>query len=382
MQSFDFQPRTRVVFGAGSMRQLGELANELSFCRTLLVADRGMLASGHVDEALEPLAVKGIDVARFHDFAENPDTAVIDAGCEFARSLAIDSIIAVGGGSSLDCAKGINFVLTNGGRMHNYVGYGKAEKAMLPMIAVPTTAGTGSEAQSYAVISDAETHTKMACGDAKAAFRLALLDPQLTISQPHAVTATAGFDAITHAVETFVTTRRTPFSEVFSREAWRLLETNYERVLNSPNDLTARSAMQLAAHFGGIAIESSMLGATHACANPLTAHYGTTHGAALAMLLPTVVRWNKSVAGERYAEFARLAGLYSGSDNDQATEALARRLEQLAAAGGLQTSLSAAGIDSEQLPLLASEAAKQWTGGFNPRAFDQIGALEVYESAY
>jgi alcohol dehydrogenase len=382
MQSFDFQPRTRVVFGAGSIRQLGELANELSFRRTLLVSDRGMLASGHVDEALQPLADKGIDVTRFHDFTENPDTAVIDAGCEFAKSLAIDSIIAVGGGSSLDCAKGINFVLTNGGRMHDYVGYGKAEKAMLPMIAVPTTAGTGSEAQSYAVVSDAETHTKMACGDAKAAFRLAILDPQLTISQSHAITATAGFDAITHAVETYVTTRRTAFSEVFSREAWQLLDSQYERVLENPGDLEARSAMQLGAYFAGVAIESSMLGATHACANPLTAHYGTTHGAALAMLLPTVVRWNKSAAGERYAELARASGLYSGSDNDEATEALARRLEQLAAAGGLQTSLSAAGIESEQLPLLASEAAKQWTGGFNPRAFDHAGALEVYRSAF
>ncbi|MGZ5437375.1 MAG: iron-containing alcohol dehydrogenase [Pyrinomonadaceae bacterium] len=382
MQSFDFQPRTRVVFGAGSIKRLGELAAELQFRRTLLVSDRGMLASGHVDEALEPLADKGIDVVRFHDFAENPDTAVIDAGCEFAKSLAIDSIIAVGGGSSLDCAKGINFVLTNGGRMHDYVGYGKAEKPMLPMIAIPTTAGTGSEAQSYAVISNAETHAKMACGDEKAAFRLAILDPQLTISQPHAITATAGFDAITHAVETYVTTRRNPFSEVFSREGWRLLDGQYERVLKSPGDLEARSAMQLGAYFAGVAIESSMLGATHACANPLTARYGTTHGAALAMLLPTVVRWNKSAAGERYAEFARVSGLYSGSDNDQATEALARRLEQLAAAGGLQTSLSAAGIESEQLPLLASEAAKQWTGGFNPRAFDQAGALEVYESAF
>ncbi|HEX5702544.1 MAG TPA: iron-containing alcohol dehydrogenase [Pyrinomonadaceae bacterium] len=382
MQSFDFQPRTRVVFGAGSIKRLGELAAELQFRRTLLVSDRGMLASGHVDEALEPLADKGIEVARFHDFTENPDTAVIEAGCEFAKTLAVDSIIAVGGGSSLDCAKGINFVLTNGGRMHDYAGYGKASKAMLPMIAVPTTAGTGSEAQSYAVITDAETHAKMACGDPKASFRLALLDPQLTISQPHAITATAGFDAITHAVETYVTTRRNPFSEVFSREAWRLLDSRYERVLESPGDLEARSAMQLGAYFAGVAIESSMLGATHACANPLTAHYGTTHGAALAMLLPTVVRWNKSAAGERYAEFARASGLYSGSNNDEATEALARRLEQLAAAGGLQTSLSAAGIESEQLPFLASEAAQQWTGGFNPRAFDQIGALEVYRSAF
>jgi alcohol dehydrogenase class IV len=161
-----------------------------------------------------------------------------------------------------------------------------------------------------------------------------------------------------------------------------LLEGNYERVLNNPDDLAARSAMQLGACFAGVAIESSMLGATHACANPLTARYGTTHGAALAMLLPTVVRWNKSAAGERYAELARASGRYSGSDNNEATEALAQRLEQLAAAGGLRTSLSAAGIEREQLSVLAGEAAKQWTGGFNPRAFDQAGALEVYQAAF
>lgn len=382
MPSFDLHIRTRTVFGAGSIRRLGELAAELGFRRTLLVADHGMVASGHVEEALQPLSEKGIDVVRFHDFDVNPDTAVIEAGCAFAKSLAIDSMVALGGGSSLDCAKGINFQLTNGGRMQDYLGYGKAAKPMLPMIAVPTTAGTGSEAQSYAVISDAETHVKMACGDPKAAFRLAILDPALTLSQPNAITATAGFDALTHAVETYVTTKRNPISEIFSREAWKLLEANYERVLLSPNDLAARSAMQLGAYLGGVAIESSMLGATHACANPLTTHYGTTHGAALAMLLPAVVRWNKPAVAGRYAELAQLSGLHSGSDQDEASESLARRLEQLAAAAGLQSTLSRAGVKHDQLPLLASEAAKQWTGGFNPRPFDQAGALEVYQSAF
>jgi len=382
MQSFDFQSRTRIVFGAGSIKRLGELAGELKVRRTLLVADRGLLASGHVDEALEPLVTAGIEVVPFHAFDTNPDTAVIEAGSQFAKPLKVDSIIGLGGGSSLDCAKGINFLLTGGGRMQDYLGYGKAREPLLPMIAIPTTAGTGSEAQSYAVVSDAETHAKMACGDPTAAFRTAILDPQLTLSQPQVVTATAGFDAITHAVETYVTTRRNAVSEIFSRAAWELLESNYERVLNSPDDLAARSAMQLGSYFAGVAIESSMLGATHACANPLTAHYETTHGAALAMLLPTVVRWNKSVVGERYAELAGAAGVYSGADADQGTESLAQRLEQLAAAGGLQTSLRAAGIESGQLPLLAGEAAKQWTGGFNPRAFDQAGALEVYESAF
>ena len=382
MQSFDFQSRTRIVFGAGSIKRLGELAGELKVRRTLLVADRGLLASGHVDEALEPLVTAGIEVVPFHAFDTNPDTAVIEAGSQFAKPLKVDSIIGLGGGSSLDCAKGINFLLTGGGRMQDYLGYGKAREPLLPMIAIPTTAGTGSEAQSYAVVSDAETHAKMACGDPTAAFRTAILDPQLTLSQPQVVTATAGFDAITHAVETYVTTRRNAVSEIFSRAAWELLESNYERVLNSPDDLAARSAMQLGSYFAGVAIESSMLGATHACANPLTAHYETTHGAALAMLLPTVVRWNKSVVGERYTELAGAAGVYSGADADQGTESLAQRLEQLAAAGGLQTSLRAAGIESGQLPLLAGEAAKQWTGGFNPRAFDQAGALEVYESAF
>ena len=382
MQSFDFHSRTELVFGAGSIKRLGELASEFGFRRTLLVADRGLVASGHVDEALEPLAQKGIEVIRFHDFDVNPDTAIIEAGCEFARPLKLDSIIGLGGGSSLDCAKGINFLLTNGGRMQDYLGYGRAAKPLLPMIAIPTTAGTGSEAQSYAVISDAGTHIKMACGDPKASFRVALLDPALTLSQPRTITATAGFDAIAHAVETYVTTRRNPVSEVFSREAWRLLEPNFERVLAAPNDLTARSAMQLGAYFAGVAIEGSMLGATHACANPLTAHHGTTHGAALAMLLPTVVRWNKSQAAGRYAEFARLAGLTSGSDDDEATEALAARLEQLAAAAGLQNNLSSAGVTRDQLSMLAGEAAKQWTGGFNPRPFTEAGALEVYQSAF
>jgi alcohol dehydrogenase len=161
-----------------------------------------------------------------------------------------------------------------------------------------------------------------------------------------------------------------------------LLEANYERVLAEPNDLAGRSAMQLGAYFAGVAIENSMLGATHACANPLTTHHGTTHGAALAMLLPSVVRWNKSIAAGRYAEMARISGVASTDDDDEATEALARRIEQLAAVGGLQTSLSSAGIEENQLPLLASEAAKQWTGGFNPRPFDQAGAMEVYRSAY
>jgi alcohol dehydrogenase len=381
MKSFDFQPRTRLIFGAGTIGQLGNVAKELGFRRTLLVADHGLVASGHVDEAVTPLQHAGIEVIRYHDFEVNPDTRMVETGTAFVATQQIDSIVGLGGGSSMDCAKGINFLLTNGGRMADYRGYGNATKPMLPMIAIPTTAGTGSEAQSYALISDAETHVKMACGDPKAAFRVALLDPALTLSQPRSITATSGFDAIAHAVETYVTTKRTPISEIFSREAWQLLEGNYERVLVQPDDLEARGAMQLGAFYAGVAIENSMLGATHACANPLTARYGTAHGAAIAMLLPSVVRWNERAVGDRYATLLNLSSVSATSSNPNATEALATRLEALAAAGSLNTDLSRF-VEKSVLPELAAEAAEQWTGTFNPRPFNKDGAMEVYSCAY
>src|SRR6266511_1446083 len=381
MHTFDYQPQTRVVFGPGAIIRLGELAHELNFRKTLLVADRGLVKSGHVAEALTPLRESGIEVVEFHEFDVNPDTRMVEAGRGFAARLNIDSVIALGGGSSLDCAKGINFLLSNGGRMQDYHGYGKASRPLLPMIGIPTTAGTGSEAQTYALISDPQTHVKLACGDRQAAFRIALLDPALTVSQPPDVTTTSGFDAIAHAVETFVTTSRNALSEARSREAWRLLEGNYERVLAQPGDLEARGAMQLGAYFAGTAIENSMLGATHACANPLTAHYRTAHGASIAMLLPSVVRWNAPVAAERYAELLRLSTATRQAEGEPA-ESLARRLEELAAAGGLRRSLGEAGVALADLSMLAEEAAKQWTGRFNPRPFDLTGALEVYQCAF
>ena len=202
---------------------------------------------------------------------------------EFAAGCRPDGVIGLGGGSPLDCAKGINLLLTNGGAIADYKGYGHARKPLLPMIAVPTTAGTGSEAQSYAVIADSATHMKMACGDPKLAFAAAVLDPELTVSQPRAVTAAAGFDAIAHAVETAVTTRRTPISTLFAHAAFRLLDPHYDRVLADPGDVDARAAMQLGAFYAGVAIEQSMLGAAHACANPLTARHALTHGVALAI---------------------------------------------------------------------------------------------------
>jgi alcohol dehydrogenase len=387
MDAFDFQSKTRVIFGTGALERLPEIARELKFSRTLLVADSGMVACGYVEQATKLLASARIAVFPFHDFGENPDTRMVETGRVVAALHEVDSILALGGGSSLDCAKGIGFVLAGGGTMHDYWGHGKLStrhdaKPMLPMIGIPTTAGTGSDAQSYTLISDAETHVKMACGDDQATFKAVLLNPQLTVTMPRSLTAITGYDAISHAVESFVTKKRNPISDLFAQEAWRLLEANYERVLADANDIEARGAMLLGSYYAGLAIENSMLGATHACANPLTKNYDTTHGIAISLMLPHVVRWNKDVAGGRYKELAMIAGLASGSaDEANAVESLARRLEQLRNAGGLPNSLGAVGVTKSDLPRLSEEAAKQWTGGFNPRDWNFEGAMEVYEKA-
>jgi len=379
MIPFDFQPRTRVVFGSGTLSRLGELARELGCSRVLLVADPGIVAAGHVARADASLRDAAIGTMLFDAFDANPDSAMVAAGAARAAASGIDSIVALGGGSSLDCAKGINFVLTNGGTMRDYRGFGKAAKPLLPMIGIPTTAGTGSDAQSYALISDATTHEKMACGDPKAAFRVAILDPALTVSQPRAVTAIAGYDALSHAVESYVTTKRTEISGLFARDAWQRLEVHYERVLHHPADLSARGAMLFGAHEAGLAIELSMLGATHACANPLTARYGTTHGVAIGVMLPHVVRWNAAHVGNRYAE---LLGLPTDTPAEEAGERLSARLETLARAGDLPATLHDLGVPRADLPLLAAAAGTQWTGTFNPRPFDAAAGLALYERAY
>ncbi|HVL68195.1 MAG TPA: iron-containing alcohol dehydrogenase [Vicinamibacterales bacterium] len=377
MVPFDFHPRTRVLFGPGSITRIGQIARDLGFRRTLVVADAGVRS--HAVAVMDRLAVAGIETFHFEDFGANPDSAMVERGAAVAAPLRIDSIVGLGGGSSLDCAKGINFILRNGGVMADYRGYGKAATPLLPMIGVPTTAGTGSEAQSYAVIADAATHMKMACGDPSAAVRVAILDPGLTITAPRHVTAMAGYDAIAHAVETAVTTRRNPLSDTFAHQAWRLLSDAFERVILHPADEEARSAMLLGAHFAGMAIEQSMLGAAHACANPLTARYNIAHGLALAILLPHVVRWNGPVARDRYA--ALLGAPRRRARDEDPAEALARRLEDLAVAGHLAITLSDAGVDPDAIPELAELAAQQWTGTFNPRPFDARAAEEIYRAA-
>ncbi len=365
----------RVVGGAGALSQLGELSRELAASRVLLVTDPGIEQAGHATRAIESLKDSGIEIVLFDGVHENPTTEHVVAGVALAKGQQIDLIVGVGGGSTMDCAKGINLLLTNGGEIKDYHGEGKATKPMLPMIVAPTTAGTGSEAQSFALISDPVTHVKMACGDRRDPRegglrpRVAILDHELTRSQPASVAAASAIDAVSHAVETAATNVRTDLSQQFSQEAWKRLDRSLEAALCDPSNDDARRDMLWGAHLAGAAIEQSMLGAAHACANPLTAKYGVVHGMAVGIMLPHVVRFNANAMPEAYASL--------GLD----AESLASRIGHFLSVANMPEGLSDLGIERADIDGLAEAATTQWTGKFNPIPVDAEAFKSIYKSA-
>lgn len=369
LSPFDHQSRTRLIYGNGTLSRLGELTKELGGTRALLVSDPGILKAGYVTRAASYLVAAGVEIRVYGDVRENPSTVDVDRCVEIAKEFQTDFIIGLGGGSSMDTAKGCNFILTNGGCMQDYWGTGKATKPMLPMIAVPTTAGTGSECQSYALISDAKTHVKMACGDPKAAAKVAILDPELTVSQPKRVTVCTGIDALSHALETAVTNKGNAYSRLFSKESFSLCHEGFAQILDNPKDIDARGQMLLGAAYAGIAIENSMLGAAHSCANPLSALFKVVHGEAVGVMLPHVIRFNSQLKDCK----AIYESYYDGD--------LPKRITKLLKRADMPTKISHYGIKKTDIPALAEMAMKQWTAQFNPRPLTVEDFVELYREA-
>ena len=370
MKSFDTQLTQRVIYGENCIEKLAEYTTALGGSRVLIVTDPGIQEAGILNKAKTALNSEKIPCYVFSDVDPNPTTKHVDAAVQYAKTnLPIDLIIGLGGGSAMDTAKGANFLLTNQGKMEDYWGTNKATKPMLPSIGIPTTIGTGSEAQSYAIIAQEDTHVKMACGDKKAQFKTVLLDPTLIASLPIDIAATTGMDAIAHAIESYVSTRRNPMSQMFSLQAWKLLNQHYKPAIEQQNDIS-RGKMLFGAYLAGLAIENSMLGAAHACANPLTTRYGITHGIAVALMLPHVIRFNQSVAGELYGEIYTVG-------------ILSDRIEELKRIGNLPNTVQEChvqnNINTTDIPTLAKEAASQWTAQFNPRTLQRRDYIDLYK---
>lgn len=343
-----------IIAGPGSLAQLAEHVSG----RALIVTDAGVVSAGHVERAAALLN----DVVIYDQVHENPTESDVSACADFARSVDPEIIIGLGGGSSLDTAKGTLFLLSGGGKMSDYQGHGSLDPSaeMLPFIAIPTTAGTGSECQSYAVLSRNESHEKMACGDPRALAKTVILDPELTASMPLAVARITALDALSHALESAVCTKSTEASRALSFSAFRKIEPVIEAILKGNATTEERGEMLTGAALAGQAIEASMLGAAHASANPLTARFDIIHGHAVLTMLPTVMRWNFSEVGEIY---------------DELKPDLIAWVESLRELAELKTPV----VPRDLIPALANEAAAQWTAQFNPRRLEPGDFEAIYQ---
>jgi alcohol dehydrogenase len=361
----------QLIVGEGALDALADAVRALPARRVLVISDAGLAAAGWVERVRRLLEQEGIEVALFTAVGANPGDGEMRAGAQLAREARPEALIALGGGSCLDATKGIALVLAGGGRVTDYRGFGRAKGSLLPMIAVPTTAGTGSDAQSYAVLVDEESGRKLACGDPQLMFRTVILDPQTTASVPLPVVAAATLDALTHAVESLVSKRANPFSQVASREAFERLAGGADAAFAGHADAATRSSMQIGAFLAGRAIELSMLGAAHACANPLTHRFAIAHGVAVGLMIPHVIRLNAPAAEPLYRQL-----------DPGGSAALAQRFETWLDRAGVARRLRDHSVAEENLAELAAEAATQWTGAFNPVGLDASGFEALYRSAW
>ena len=377
MDEPEFVQATQIVRGPDALREVPAIVTGIAF----VVTDKGIADAGHVDRLLGVFAAAGRTAVVYDAVTPNPDEDAVAACLEAYRQAGgdegFDWIVALGGGSAIDVAKGCAMLACSGGRMADYLGRGRIDVQRPRLLAVPTTAGTGSETQSFALIGNRDTGQKMACGGTAPAF--AVLDAALTVTMPEGVTACTGLDTLTHAVEASVTKRRSPASRARAIEAFQLVERHFEAVLDAPNDLDARAAMLHASALAGLAIENGMLGAAHSMANPLTRRFGVAHGQAVGQALPGVVAYNAVQPDARagYADLARTAGLARTDDDDRvATEALQRRLRALVTRAGFGVRLE--GVPAMAADELAQEAATQWTAQFNPRDVDAAAFGELF----
>lgn len=364
-----------IYMGPGSVSNLGRVMAQQGLEKPLLVVDPGVISGGHLEFMLESLQGTVESVQVFTDVLENPTDRSIKKGADKLRSEKFDSIIGFGGGSAMDTAKGLNFLITNGGQMMDYQGYGKASLPMLPSIGIPTTAGSGSEAQSYAIVVRTKDNGKIACGDIKARFQSVILDSHLLLSVPRDVQAAAGIDAVSHALESFVCRVSTTRSRSFSRKSWEYLERSIENSVIKGLSQSAED-MLLGSYLAGNAIEQSMLGAAHACANPLTARYGVRHGVAVGLVLPEVIRFNSESGEVRYERIDVADPVKSNFDRIEG------RVRKMRLALGLPTALVQIGVERSEIPGLSRSAALQRTGQFNPIQVTKEIAEGIYERSF
>jgi alcohol dehydrogenase class IV len=384
MQGFEFNTVRQIINGSGSALQLVNQCRSLGISRPLMVTDPGLMAIGLVPPVLDALASEGVTAVLFDQVREDPPEATVLAAADMGRSQGVDGVIAVGGGSSMDVAKVVAVLLGGKQALAQLYGVGNAEGPRLPLILVPTTAGTGSEVTPVAVITTGET-TKAGVSSPILLPDVAVLDADLTLGLPPAVTAMTGVDAMVHAIEAYTTRhQKNPISDNLAREALRLLSRNIRTAVHDGKNLEARENMLLGACLAGQAFANAPVAAVHALAYPLGGHYHIPHGLSNSLVLPSVLEFNTSSACELYAELAEIVvGAPLEGSAEAKTAAMIGALRELIDELALPATLQAAGVDEDKLEMLAEDAMlQQRLLVNNPRDVAYEDALAIYRAAY
>ena len=385
MNSFQFNTAASLLCECGAAARLGEICLARNIHQPLLVTDAGVVSAGLLQQALEPLQAAGLAVTIFDGVVADPPEQVVLEAIAMARAAQVDGVIGLGGGSSMDCAKLVALLTHSDQQLVQIYGVNQASGQRLPLIQVPTTAGTGSEVTAVAIVTTGE-HTKAGAVAPQLLPDLAVLDAQLTVGLPAAITAATGIDAMVHAIEAYTgALGKNPYSDMLAMQALRLLGSNIRTAVADGGDLEARQAMLLGACMAGQAFANSPVAAVHALAYPLGGHFHIPHGLSNALVLPAVMRFNSSAVADHYAALATAAvpGFTGGDTAAASAELFICALEQLMRDLKMPMRLREMNINEGDLPVLAKDALlQQRLLVNNPRAVSYEDALAIYRAAY
>ncbi|NNJ12415.1 iron-containing alcohol dehydrogenase [Chloroflexales bacterium ZM16-3] len=380
---FEFGLGTRVLYKLGLATELGPVIEELGAQRAFIVADKGVVAAGLLDPIIAGLRESIEVVGVFDSVPANSSVAKVMEGAAAAAEGGADLIIAMGGGSPIDTAKAIRIVLTNGGHLLDYQGYNVISAPLTPMIAIPTTSGTGSEVTPFAVIRDEDQDVKLSFASRYLVPDVAVLDPLLTRSLPPMLTAATGMDALSHAIETFVSTENNPFSDGMALAAIDMIASHLRDAVQTGIDTDARSQMLIAACMAGMACANSYFGVIHALAHAVGGKFHVHHGTAISIFMPYGMRFNSAIVPDRYVRIAHAMGVNAGGRSD--AEVIADGISAVATLAsdcGVPTRLRDVGVSEEALPDLAATAMVDGAIYHNPRVATEEELLEILKEAW
>ena len=370
-------------FGPGARKELPGVVARLGFKKALVVTDKGLMQFGVAKMVLDVMDEAGIAYDIFDDVKPNPTVSNVKAGIEACKRAGADFIVAIGGGSSMDTAKGIGIVVNNPefGDIVSLEGVANTKKKSLPIIALPTTAGTAAETTINYVIIDESRQAKMVCVDPNDIPCVAIIDAELMYSLPRSLTAATGMDAMTHAIEGLITKAAWELSDMFEIKAIEMIYKYLPLAVDEPKNPKGRDGMAVAQYVAGMAFSNVGLGADHGMAHPLSALFDVPHGVACAMLLPTVMRFNMPAAKEKYVDIAKACGVFeAGMTTDQAAEAACKAIEDLSARVGTNKRLTELGITEKDIDALADQAIRDVCTPGNPREVSRDDIVALYRS--